>query len=288
MITFLYWFFENFCLPIKILAVLADTSIIVAVVKWIYGLTYCTIYLKIDDKIEKLELRRKYFTVQHLTNIVSREFYQGDLCDKTVRAQIIKLTSPRLKDEYQSEHFPFKLRHIIFVHWLVRKGEAFDLSSESEEAKILSLRNDTFPFSFKANEEDKLVECKSVSSLLQSLLCENRDDQVKTCGTSPTAIRKNHFFSPKMQFIYWGDKTMLRESYDYVAFIESILKNLYDNNSSFKEALDFTKGKKLFCSRGDHNPQKSFITERELCNALMQIRDNSDNKNECNTLTKGV
>lgn len=288
MVYLLYWFFENFCLPIKILAVLADTSIIVAVVKWIYGLTYCTTYLKINNKIEKLELRRKYFTVQHLTNIVSREYYQGDLCDKTVRAQIIKLTSPRLKDEFLSEHFPFRLCHIAFVNWLVRKGEAFDLSSESENAKILSLRNDTFSFSFQVNEKDKTVECKSVSSLLQSLLCKERDEQVKACGSSPTTTKKNHFFSPKMQFLYWDDKTMLRESYDYVAFIGLILKNLYDNNPSFKEALDSTKGKKLFYSRGDHNPQKSFITERELCNALMQIRDSSDDKNECDTLTKGV
>lgn len=263
MVYFLYWFFENFCLPIKILAVLADTSIIVAVVKWIYGLTYCTTYLKINNKIEKLELRRKYFTVQHLTNIVSREYYQGDLCDKTVRAQIIKLTSPRLKDEFLSEHFPLKLLHSAYVRRQVKKGVAVDISSDGE-LSLFSEKGLVF----------RGIECSSVAFLLKSFLCADKAKQKEVCknGVISKKDKWEHFINGS-HILYWDGIAILREGQDYARLLKSILKQLYVENESFHTALNNTKGKKLFYSKGDHNPQRSFITEREICNYLMQIRD---------------
>lgn len=252
-----------FCWFLKILAVLADTSIIFAVAKWIFGQTYCTTYLKINNKIEKLELRRKYFTVQHLTNIVSREFYQGGQLDNAVRAQITKLTSPRLKDEYMSEHFPLKLLHRVYVRRQVRKGAAVDISSDKE----LSL------FS-----EKKLVfrgiECASVAALLKSFLCADKVKQKEVCknGVISKKDKWEHFINGS-HILYWEGIAILREGQDYARLLKSILKQLYVENESFHTALNNTKGKKLFYSKGDYNLQRSFITEREICNYLMQIRD---------------
>lgn len=254
---------------IRIFAVLVDASIFIAVVKWIIGLFYRTIYLKINGKIEKLEVRRKYFTVQHLTNIVNRDFYKGQNLDSEVRAEIIKLTSPRLKDEYQSEHFPFRLWHIVKVHRQVRKELAFDLSSN----EFLSLREvQSFSFPLEKTGTDT-IECISVSSLLHSLLKSDKSAQREACQQTPPPKR---FFAPKIRFLYWNGEKMLRDSYEYVDFIKRILKYLYENDESFREALNGTKGKKLYYSRGEHNPQRSFITEREICNILMQIRDEKE------------
>ena len=251
---------------VRLLAFLADTSIIFAVVKWLYDQTYCTTYLKINGEIKKLELRKKFFSVQHLTNIVSREYYQGGQVDNQVRAEIIRLTSPRLKDDYPREHCSLKLFHRAYVHKLVKEGKAVDLSSGLFNEKMLNIR-DGFPFSYEG------VYCSSLSSLLLSLSCSEAEKQVQLCKSSVTLSRKS--FNSNQFILYWKGKRFLREGSEYAELIKSILEQLYRENSFFQKALLSTQSKKIFYSKGANNPKRSYITERELCNILMQIRDSN-------------
>lgn len=41
-----------------------------------------------------------------------------------------------------------------------------------------------------------------------------------------------------------------------------------------------TSGMTLYHSRGEQNPYKTILTEKELCQILTELRDNYDNRNK--------
>ena len=94
MVTFLTDFLASW--PIRLLAFLADTSIIIVVVKWIIGRTFVTIHLTSINATFKI--RRKDFNVQVVTNEVSRHFMGGERLPAEVRKEIIAITQSLIKD----------------------------------------------------------------------------------------------------------------------------------------------------------------------------------------------
>lgn len=66
----------------------------------IYGiysfLRECT-YKNVNLSIGSFYIRRKYFDVQNITNIVSAIFYEGGQIPPNIRREIIELTCPKVK-----------------------------------------------------------------------------------------------------------------------------------------------------------------------------------------------
>lgn len=52
---------------------------------------------KVELSIGSFVVRRKYFDVQHVTNIVSANFYDGNQIPAEVRKEIIMLTCPKVR-----------------------------------------------------------------------------------------------------------------------------------------------------------------------------------------------
>lgn len=83
-------------LPFRLLAVLADFSILFAAYRWIRGRFYKTIHLTSINATFKI--RKKDFNVQSITNAVSQLYKKGAQLPPPVREEIIKLTVPKIKD----------------------------------------------------------------------------------------------------------------------------------------------------------------------------------------------
>lgn len=62
--------------------------------KVLYGYTY----KKVSLSIGTFKIKRKDYTVQNLTNIVSVLYYAGGHIPANVRAEIINLTLPKVKN----------------------------------------------------------------------------------------------------------------------------------------------------------------------------------------------
>jgi|GEM_PF-1027125 len=77
------------------------------IIKGVAGiLSISAIYMAITDWLPKkvtlsigsFVVRRKYYNVQNVTNIVSAQFYEGGTVPDNVRKEIILLTSPKVRN----------------------------------------------------------------------------------------------------------------------------------------------------------------------------------------------
>jgi len=74
------------------------------IIKGVAGiLSISAIYMAITDWLPKLSIgsfvvRKKYYNVQNVTNIVSAQFYEGGTVPDNVRKEIILLTSPKVRN----------------------------------------------------------------------------------------------------------------------------------------------------------------------------------------------
>ena len=89
-----------------IFEILCDFAEKVGVIQSIFGafslygiFTACrNIFLKnVKLSIGEFKIKRKYYDVQNITNIVSANFYGGGKVPDEIRQEIIMLTSPRVK-----------------------------------------------------------------------------------------------------------------------------------------------------------------------------------------------
>lgn len=80
--------------PIRLLALLADASILIAVGKWLWGRTWKTFKLETTGKTYKV--RRKDFNVQAVTNGVAKDENNTHLPEH-IRNEIIQVTKNPLK-----------------------------------------------------------------------------------------------------------------------------------------------------------------------------------------------
>lgn len=79
---------------VQLLAVIADASIIIAVIKWIYGITPKVFKLESTGKTYKV--KRKDFNVQTVTNGVAKDENLNHL-PENIRNEIIQITKNPLK-----------------------------------------------------------------------------------------------------------------------------------------------------------------------------------------------
>jgi len=70
------------------------------------------------------------------------------------------------------------------------------------------------------------------------------------------------------------------EGKSYRSTISAAYLSMFQQNERFRTALMSTRGMTLYHSRGEQNPYKTILTEREFCQILTELRDNYDKRDK--------
>lgn len=163
----------------------------------------------------------------------------------------------------------------LYVKWLVCRGKAVDIWLKSKyPADVLSnLCSNEFRF-------DGMV-CGSMEGFLQSLKQKDEDKQRQICAMEGKDAKKMTSAGWQTdQMIWWKGVAIDRQSEDYIQLVRRAYQAMFDHNERFRTALMSTRGRTLYHSRGESNPFKTALTERELCQILTELRDNYDKRDK--------
>ena len=163
----------------------------------------------------------------------------------------------------------------LYIKWLVWRGKAIDIWSKSEyPAGVLSnLCSNGFRF-------DGMV-CGSMEGFLQSLKQKDKDKQRQICSMKGKNAKKMTSTGWQTdQIVWWKTNPIDRQSQDFYQFVSAAYLEMFQQNERFRTALMSTRGMTLFHTRGEQNPYKTILTERELCQILTQLRDNYDKRDK--------
>lgn len=163
----------------------------------------------------------------------------------------------------------------IYIKWLVWRGKAVDIWSKSEyPADVLSnLCSNGFRF-------DGMV-CGSMEGFLQSLKQKDKDKQRQICSMKGKNAKKMTSTGWQTdQIVWWKGNAIDRQSQDYLVFVKAAYQSMFGQSERFRTALMSTRGMTLYHSRGESNPFKTILTEKELCQILTELRDNYDKRDK--------
>lgn len=151
--------------------------------------------------------------------------------------------------------------------WLVWRGKAIDIGSDSEGPTGLLSNFTPYEFSFRG------YNFVSMEGLLQGLKFEGVEKQQKIFKL----VGKQAKFKGKKrkwyldQRLYWQGKPMARQSEEYISLVREAFDALACNKE-FQKTLLATGDKRLFHTMGKSDPTKSILTEDEFCTLLTAVR----------------
>lgn len=167
------------------------------------------------------------------------------------------------------------LLKLAYIKWLIWRGKAVDIWSKSVfPANVLSnLCSNGFRF------EGRI--CGSMEGFLQSLKYKDIDKQRQICSMKGKNAKKMTINGWQTdQIVWWKGNSIDRQSSEYLIFIRKAYQSMFEQNERFRTALMATRGMKLYHSKGEKNPFKTILTEKELCNILTDIRDKYDKRDK--------
>ncbi len=156
----------------------------------------------------------------------------------------------------------------LFVRYAVWRGKAVDIWSKSDyPADVLNnLYNNGFSFDG--------VEGGSMEGFLQSLKYESSERQRQICSmTGKYAKAMTVSDWQKDQIVWWQGCPIDRQSGDYMALVRKAYDAMFCQNATFRSALMSTRGQNLYHCRGEQDPYKTILTEKEFCGTLTALRD---------------
>lgn len=162
-----------------------------------------------------------------------------------------------------------------YIKWLIWRGKAVDIWSKSVfPANVLSnLCSNGFRF------EGRI--CGSMEGFLQSLKYKDIDKQRQICSMKGKNAKKMTINGWQTdQIVWWKGNSIDRQSSEYLIFIRKAYQSMFEQNERFRTALMATRGMKLYHSKGEKNPFKTILTEKELCNILTDIREKYDKRDK--------
>ncbi len=117
------------------------------------------------------------------------------------------------------------------------------------------------------------VMCGSMEGFLQSLKTDSIERQKMVCSLSGKAAKLRSTDTwKKEQNVFWNGHKLNRHGNQFQFLIRRAYRELIKQSPNFKEALCATGTKRLFHSIGNHNPMDTILTEKELCDILMELR----------------
>lgn len=164
----------------------------------------------------------------------------------------------------------FRALRTYWVGVLESCDKAVDIwSTKPYPANVLS---NLYPNAFEIDG----VKCASMEGFLQSLKYSNPQLQKETCALSGKDAKERSITDwQATQTVYWQGKSIGRQSPEFQTLLLRAYQSLDLQNETFRTALDSTKGKRLYHTRGLTDPQKTILTEEEFCKLLMDIRNNT-------------
>ena len=116
-----------------------------------------------------------------------------------------------------------------------------------------------------------------MEGFLQSLKQDTKNKQLQICSMKGKNAKK--MTSTRWQtdqIVWWKGVAIDRQSEDYMQLIRRAYQAMFAQNERFRIALMSTRGMTLYHTRGESNPYKTILTEKELCTILTELRDNYD------------
>ncbi len=163
----------------------------------------------------------------------------------------------------------------LIIRWKTARGKAVDIWSKSPyPADVLSnLHSNGFRF-------DGMV-CGSMEGFLQSLKHQNPDKQRQICSMKGRKARNMSARDWQTdQIVWWKGKNIDRQSGEFMELVGRAYRAMFEQNKSFRTALMSTRGMELYHTRGEHNPFKTILTEKEFCSILTDIREQYDKRDK--------
>lgn len=123
------------------------------------------------------------------------------------------------------------------------------------------------------------VECSSIEGFLQSLKIKDPEEQRKVCilyGGSARKKSKKYLSWTIDKKLYWQGKEYERNSIEYKELLYRAFKTCYEQNVTFRNALNSTKGINLSHNKGKDDINDTVITSKEFIEILLKIRDEND------------
>lgn len=161
----------------------------------------------------------------------------------------------------------------LYIKLLVKVGKAVDIwSKDSYPADVLSnLCSNGFRFDG--------VQCGSMEGFLQSLKHKEKNKQLQLCqmkGRNAKKMTTNGWQTD--QIVWWKGNAIDRQSEGFTSLVKAAYQSMFNQSERFRTALMSTHGKRLYHSRGESNPYKTILTEKEFCSILTELRDNYDKR----------
>lgn len=159
----------------------------------------------------------------------------------------------------------------LLIKWQVWREKAIDIWSKSDfPADVLSnLCSNGFRF-------DGMV-CGSMEGFLQSLKQKDLAKQRQICSMKGKNARKMSVSGWQTdQIVWWKGKEIDRQGEAFQELIRRAYQAMFDQNERFRTALMSTRGMTLYHSRGERNPFKTILTDKELCVILTELREQYD------------
>ena len=123
--------------------------------------------------------------------------------------------------------------------------------------------------------------CGSMEGFLQSLKQKDKDKQRQICQMKGKNAKKMTSTGWQTdQIVWWKGNPIDRQSQDFYNLISAAYLSMFEQNERFRTALMSTRGMVLYHSRGERNPYKTILTEREFCQVLTDLRDNYDKRDK--------
>ena len=163
----------------------------------------------------------------------------------------------------------------LIISWKISRGKAVDIWSKSPyPADVLSnLHSNGFRF-------DGTI-CGSMEGFLQSLKHQNPNKQRQICSMKGRKA-KNMSASDWQtdQIVWWKGKAIDRQSKEFMELVCRAYRAMFEQNKNFRAALMSTRGMTLYHTKGEHNPFKTILTEKEFCSILTDIREQYDKRDK--------
>lgn len=125
------------------------------------------------------------------------------------------------------------------------------------------------------------VLCGSMEGFLQSLKHKDKTKQLQLCQMKGRRARKMTVPGWQTdQIVWWKGNAIDRQSTDFMTLVKAAYRSMFEQNERFRTALMSTRGKRLYHSRGEKNPYKTILTEKEFVGILTDLRDSYDRRDK--------
>lgn len=122
------------------------------------------------------------------------------------------------------------------------------------------------------------VKCGSMEGFLQSLKTDSIERQQLVCSLSgkEAKLRSTDTWK-KEQNVFWSGHRINRHGNQFQFLIRRAYREMIKQCPDFREALFATGTKRLLHSIGNPNPMDTNLTDKEFCDILTELRNESQN-----------